>query len=160
MRVAFDGQRLYIGVTCYDSEPDGIRGKQMLRDADLGSDDRFMWAIDSFLDGRTGYYFEVNPLGQMGDGLLAQGDSGPTAAGGTVSKEWDGIWIARVRRSEIGWTAEIELPFRTINFDPGSASWGINFQRTVRRKERRERVVRARPESGTSPHDQPGASPA
>ena len=134
VRIAFDRQRLYIGVTCYDSDPGGILGKQMLRDADLGSDDRFMWAIDSFLDGRTGYYFEINPLGLMGDGLLAQGDSGPGATGGTVNRQWDGIWIARVRRSAIGWIAEIELPFRTINFDPGSASWGINFQRTVRRK--------------------------
>jgi Domain of unknown function (DUF5916) len=134
VRIAFDHQRLYLGVTCYDSEPDAIRAKQMLRDADLGSDDRFMWAIDSFLDGRTGYYFEINPAGLMGDGLIAQGDSGPTAAGGTVAKEWDGIWIARVRRGAIGWTAEIELPFRTFNFDPESARWGINFQRTVRRK--------------------------
>jgi hypothetical protein len=134
VRIAFDRQRLYLGVTCYDSEPDGIRGKQMLRDADLGSDDRFMWAIDSFLDGRTGYYFEINPVGLMGDGLIAQGDSGPTTAGGNVSKEWDGIWLARVHRGAAGWTAEIELPFRTVNFDPGSASWGINFQRTVRRK--------------------------
>ena len=42
-------------------------------------------------------------------------------------------WIGRVRRSDIGWTAEIELPFRTLNFDPDGTSWGINFQRTVRR---------------------------
>ena len=36
------------------------------------------------------------------------------------------------RRS--GWTIEIEIPFRTLNFDPNSDTWGINFQRTVRRK--------------------------
>jgi hypothetical protein len=134
VRIAFDRQRLYIGVRCYDSDPASIVGKQMLRDADLGGDDRFMWAIDSFLDGRTGYYFEINPVGLMGDGLIAQGDSGPSAAGGTVNKQWDGIWIARVRRTADGWTAEIELPFRTLNFDPGGTSWGVNFQRTVRRK--------------------------
>ena len=33
-----------------------------------------------------------------------------------------------------GWTAEIEIPFRTLNFDPNGTAWGINFQRTVRRK--------------------------
>ena len=98
MRIAFSRERLYIGVTCHDSNPAGIRGKQMLRDADLGSDDRFMWSIDTYLDGRTGYYFETNPVGALGDGLIAQGDSGPTAAGGTVNRQWDGIWIARVRR--------------------------------------------------------------
>ena len=30
--------------------------------------------------------------------------------------------------------AEIEMPFRTLNFDPNNQAWGINFQRTVRRK--------------------------
>src|SRR5690606_1490311 len=44
------------------------------------------------------------------------------------------IWTARVRRTSTGWTAEIEIPFKTLNFDPGADSWGINFQRTVRRK--------------------------
>ena len=34
----------------------------------------------------------------------------------------------------MGWTAEIEIPLQTINFDPSASSWGINFQRTIRRK--------------------------
>src|SRR6185436_993153 len=38
------------------------------------------------------------------------------------------------RHSEIGWTIEIEIPFRTLNFNPNNDTWGINFQRTVRRK--------------------------
>ena len=127
VRIAFSRERLYIGVTCHDSNPSGIRGKQMLRDADLGSDDRFMWSIDTYLNGRTGYYFETNPVGALGDGLIAQGDSGPTAAGGTVNRQWDGIWIARVVQNETGWTAEIELPFRTLNFDPTPARGASTF---------------------------------
>ena len=35
---------------------------------------------------------------------------------------------------EIGWILEMELPFQTLNFNPNSDTWGINFQRTVRRK--------------------------
>ena len=50
------------------------------------------------------------------------------------NRAWDGIWDAHVRRSEIGWTIEIEIPFRTLNFDPNAPAWGINFQRTIRRK--------------------------
>src|SRR5262249_41660774 len=50
------------------------------------------------------------------------------------NRQWDGIWNARVNRSDIGWTIEIEIPFRTLNFNPTSETWGINFQRTVRRK--------------------------
>ncbi|MBI4484865.1 MAG: hypothetical protein HY655_02530, partial [Acidobacteria bacterium] len=45
-----------------------------------------------------------------------------------------GIWDARATRSEIGWTLEIEVPFRTMNFNPDSDAWGINFQRTIARK--------------------------
>ena len=125
VRIAFDGETLYMGVTCFDSEPDKLIGFQRRRDQGLGSDDRFMWIIDTFLDGRTGYFFEMNPSGLMADALIGlNGDN----------RQWDGIWNARARRSEIGWTLEIELPFRTLNFDPNNDAWGINFQRTVRRK--------------------------
>jgi hypothetical protein len=73
----------------------------------------------------------------MGDGLITGplGDGGGGGDfGGQMNKSWDGIWIARVQRSSVGWTAEVEIPFKTLNFDPAADAWGINFQRTVRRK--------------------------
>ena len=125
VRIAFDGESLYLGVTCFDSEPDRWLGYERRRDQFLSSDDRFMWTIDTYLDARSGYFFEMNPSGLMADSLFGvNGDN----------RAWDGIWNARVRRSEIGWTIEIEIPFRTLNFDPNSDTWGMNFQRTVRRK--------------------------
>ena len=125
VRIAYDSKTLYLGVTCFDSEPDKLIGFQRRRDQGLGSDDRFMWIIDTFLDGRTGYFFEMNPSGLIADALI--GINGE-------NRQWDGIWNGRARRSEIGWTLEIEIPFRTLNFDPNSDTWGVNFQRTVRRK--------------------------
>ena len=133
VRVIFDQDRIIIGVTCFDSEPDRLLGNQMQRDQPFSADDRFMWSIDPFLDGRSGYFFEINPSGAMGDGLIT-GPTGGGGFGGQMNKSWDGIWIARVRRSSIGWTAEIEIPFKTLNFDPNTATWGANFQRTVKRK--------------------------
>jgi hypothetical protein len=50
------------------------------------------------------------------------------------NRQWDGIWDARARIGENGWTLEIAIPFRTLNFDPDSDTWGINFARTVQRK--------------------------
>ncbi len=125
VRLAYDANALYLGVICHDSEPDKWLGYQRRRDEFLQADDRFMWTIDTYLDGRTAYYFEMNPSGLMGDALLS---------GSTNNRQWDGIWNARVRRSEIGWTIEIQIPFRTLNFNPDLDAWGINFQRTVRRK--------------------------
>lgn len=125
VRIAFDDDALYMGVTAYDSEPDGWIAWQRRRDEGLGSDDRFQWVIDTFLDGRSGYFFEMNPSGLMADALI--GINGE-------NRQWDGIWDARHNRSEIGWTLEIKIPFRTLNFNPNTDTWGINFQRTVRRK--------------------------
>jgi len=126
VRIAFDRDNLYMGVTAHDSEPDRLLGNTMRRDETLGSDDRFMWTMDTFLDQQSGYFFEMNPWGLMADAVM-----GP---GGSNNRQWDGIWDARVARSEIGWTLEIVIPFRTLNFDPNAPAWGINFQRTVRRK--------------------------
>ncbi len=126
VRILFDGDHLYMGVICYDSEPDKLLGNTMKRDEFLGADDRFMWTIDTFLDERSGYFFEMNPSGLMADSLMG--------TGGGQSREWDGIWNAKVLRTDIGWVLEIDIPFRTLNFDPNAVAWGINFQRTIRRK--------------------------
>ena len=128
VRVAFDAGSLYIGAMLYDSEPSAIRGYQRRRDAGLGSDDRFMWILDTFLDGRSAYFFEINPQGLLGDGLLRVG------SGNSLNKSWDGIWDARVARHDTGWSAEIRIPFSTLNFSPPPVAWGISFQRTIRRR--------------------------
>ena len=41
----------------------------------------------------------------------------------------------RRARTADGWTAEIEIPFKTLRFEAGdAATWGINFSRRIRRK--------------------------
>jgi hypothetical protein len=125
VRIAISEDAFYMGVTAFDSEPDKWLGYQRRRDEFLPADDRFMWRIDTFLDERSGYFFEMNPSGLMADAVF--GVNG-------MNRAWDGIWDARVRHDDRGWTIEIEIPFRTLNFDPNNETWGINFQRTVRRK--------------------------
>ena len=70
VRIVFDGERLYMAVICYDSEPERLLGYQRRRDEPLLADDRFMWTIDTYLNSRGGYYFEINPSGLMGDELM------------------------------------------------------------------------------------------
>src|SRR5205809_7825823 len=50
VKLLYDNQNLYIGVMCFDSNPEGIIGTQMSRDADLSADDRVEILIDSFRD--------------------------------------------------------------------------------------------------------------
>ena len=126
--VIYDQNNLYIGAKFYDSDPEGIMAYQKKRDASLSGDDRFMFIIDTYRDYRTGYFFETNPAGILGDGIIG--------VGGTfnLNKSWDGIWDVRVTIDESGWSAEIVIPFQTLAFDTNDDTWGINFQRTIRRK--------------------------
>ena len=147
VRVVFDDDALYIGAILFD-DPEGIIALQKRRDGALSTDDRFQWILDTFHDGRTGYFFEVNAAGMMGDALLTATASGGGgggssssrfrraggSSGGGSSRAWDGIWEVRTHIRPDGWSLEIRIPFRTLNFDPETDTWGINFQRTIRRK--------------------------
>ena len=126
VRFVYDADTLYMGVTLFDSEPDKLTRYQMGRDGFLPADDKLQWAIDTFNDGQSAYWWEMNPSGSMADALRG--------ANNTNNRRWDGIWDARSTRSDIGWTLEIEVPFRTMNFNPNSDEWGVNFQRTIARK--------------------------
>lgn len=128
VKVLFDDNSLYIGAWLYDSDPSGIMAFQKRWDQGLRADDRFMWILDTFNDRRNAYFFEINPAGLMGDGLLTTGQ------GTNVNKSWNGIWEAKVTKNEEGWFAEIRIPFKTLDFNVDNSVWGINFQRTVRRK--------------------------
>ena len=126
VRMAYDDEKLYMGVTLFDSEPDELIYYQMGRDGFLQADDKLQWAIDTFNDGQSAYWWETNPLGSMADALRG--------ANNTNNRRWDGIWDLRTTRSDIGWTIEMEVPFRTMNFNPNTDGWGVNFQRTISRK--------------------------
>ncbi len=130
IRVVFDEDALYIGAILYD-DPEQILAFQKRRDGFLSTDDCFMWILDTFGDGRTGYFFETNAAGVMGDALITGSGGG---GGGGSGRAWDGIWQIQTEIRPDGWSLEIEIPFRTLNFDPDSDTWGINFQRTIHRK--------------------------
>jgi hypothetical protein len=61
--VAYDDNYLYIAARMYDSNPAGILAYQRRRNQSLATDDRFMFILDTFNDGRNAYFFETNPAG-------------------------------------------------------------------------------------------------
>ncbi|MGE0405769.1 MAG: DUF5916 domain-containing protein [Candidatus Korobacteraceae bacterium] len=121
-----DADNLYIGVICYDSEPEKVIGTQMGRDAVLTSDDRISVVLDTYRDRRNGFYFSTNPAGALVDGLIF--------ANGQSNAYWDGIWNVRARRTPQGWSAEFSIPFKSLNFPSGRTVWGFNFSRNIQRK--------------------------
>ena len=96
----------------------------------------------------TGYFFEMNPSGLMADSLMSvrradQPRSG-TASGTRASV-----------RSEIGWTIEIEIPFRTLNFNPERRRVGRQLPAHGAAQERGELLDGMGTQSGTAGFDTP-----
>jgi hypothetical protein len=137
IRVLVDANALYFGITCYDRTPDRIVSSQLVRDSFLDPDDNVAIVLDTFLNQRSGYFFNVNPAGARTDGQIANNAK-------TGSLEWDGIWDASTRITEDGWIAEIIIPFKTLRFKPGLKTWGLNFQRSIKRNNETVRWAGAR----------------
>ncbi len=125
--VMVDRHHLYLGVDYRDSDPAGIRATQIVRDANLDPDDRIEIVLDTFLDRRNAYFFQIGPGGSKGDGLIGNN-------GAFFEKSWDGIWRGRAVIHDEGWSAEMAIPAKTLSLKPGLDSWGFNATRHVKRK--------------------------
>jgi hypothetical protein len=126
--VLFDSANLYLGVLCFDSEPDGIRATEQRRDNELESDDIFEMVLDTLHDHRSSYLFRINPLGTLYDAtIIGEGQSS--------NENWNERWETQTSITEEGWFAEIRIPFSAVRFVPTDPiTWGINFHRTIKRK--------------------------
>src|SRR5258706_9571712 len=122
VRVLFDADNLYVGVTCRDRTPAGIVSTQLGRDADLEVDDRITIVLDPFFDHKNGFFFTVNPAGARSDGQIANNAQ-------VLSYEWDAIWDARTRITTDGWVAEIAVPSKSLRFKPDQTVLGFNIER-------------------------------
>ncbi len=126
--ITYDDKNIYFGIRCFDKEPQKIVGNEMRRDSDLSNNDYVEIIIDTFYDQRNAYYFATNSLG-------ARLDSEVKTEGAHINWDWDGIWESAARKDNMGWTAEVAIPFKTLRFKEGEdISWGINFGRYIPRK--------------------------
>ncbi len=138
VRIIYDDRFLYVGVICFDDDPEGIIVADSRRDASLDETDSFQVIFDTYHDLQNGFVFGTNPAGQEYDGQLAnEGEGGGRGASvGGFNLNWDGSWEVATRRGDFGWSAEFAIPFRTLRFAGGddAQQWGLNFRRTIRRR--------------------------
>lgn len=124
--ILYDEHNLYFGFRCHD-DPARITAKEMARDISLGNDDRVQIILDTHGDRRTAYWFQIGPRGSIGDAIVSDN-------GAFLNKEWDGLWNGRARILDLGWEAEIVIPFKTLGFDRASTQWGLKLIRHIIRK--------------------------
>ncbi|MFA7229588.1 MAG: DUF5916 domain-containing protein [Melioribacteraceae bacterium] len=128
-KIIYDDEYLYIGVICYDDEPDKIIARELKWDGFISADDNVKIIFDTFNDNRSAYWFGTNPLGSQDDALL----TGFEMNG--FNEAWNGIWEVECKILNNGWSAEFRFPFSTFKFyNQEKQIWGFNIERGIRRK--------------------------
>jgi hypothetical protein len=124
--ILYDHENIYVGMHCWD-DPSKITAKELARDVSLGEDDRVQVIFDTYLDGRSGYWFQIGPRGSIGDAIINEN-------GKDFNKSWDGLWDGKAKITATGWDSELIIPFKTLGFTKGSSTWGLKLIRHIRRK--------------------------
>jgi hypothetical protein len=124
--VVYDDDAMYIAARMYDSEPHLIAAPVIRHGQGMGSDDRLVVILDPFNTKRTGYRFETNLNAARHEALYTSVNS--------FQIEWNTIWDTATSVDGNSWIAELEIPFKSLPFDPSIDTWGFNFGRGIRRR--------------------------
>ena len=150
VRIGFDDNNLYVGIICFDSQPEAIVINHNRRDGLRPDSDFVMLLLDTFRDGQNAFIFGTSPTGIEHDAQISKagktrgGGGGPVRAGGGGAQRggssaenlnWDGVWEVRSQITDRGWESEMIIPFRSLRYKPGhNQSWGFNVARNLRRR--------------------------
>lgn len=117
---------LYIAVRAWDSEPGRVVAQSLQQGNYSPGEDSVTVMIDPFNNQRSGYAFDLTAAGVRNQAVYSN----------VTDENWDwyGIWHGAARLDDRGWTAEIEIPFKTVSFKADNDTWGLNLARWVGRK--------------------------
>ncbi len=122
--LSYDSKNLYVGWICKD-DPAKIRARVAPR-KQIDTDDRVTINIDTFLDHKHAYWFDVNPYGIQYDGRTTDGIGDDPS--------WEGLWYSEGRITETGYVVLETIPFRSMRFPRASKQvWNICLARAIQR---------------------------
>ena len=127
--ITFDDENIYVSARLWDSAPPSEWvANEMRRDASqIRNNDTFGASFDTYYDRRNGNNFFTNPLGARVD-VQHMNE-------GSANADWNPIWDVRTGRFDGGWTVEMQIPFKSLRYRPGTQQiWGVQLRRSIRRK--------------------------
>ena len=125
--VLFDDQNLYIVARLWNRQPeDQWVVTEMRRDSlETTRGEHLAVSLDTFNDGRNGFFFQTNPVGAIRDQAFTDETQ--------WNQHWNTVWSVKTGRFDGGWTAEMAIPFKSLRYaGSGPQVWGINFRRSLR----------------------------
>ena len=137
VKIAFTKDHFYLSVVCYTNQPENIIINDTRRDSPLDDMDSFIFILDTFNDNQNGYVFGTNAAGIEYDAQITKGGENiarigrfSSGAGGAFNINWDGSWVVKTKIHNDRWSAEFEIPFKTLRYkSEKTQEWGVNFQR-------------------------------
>lgn len=125
IKVLYNDKTLYIGVTCFDPEPDKIVRRMARRDREVATD-----AIELDIDSRNNhngaYMFRLTAAGTRIDAQVYNEFN--------ENKEWDALWEGKAALFKGGWMAEIAIPFSELRFTTkADMTFGFELRRDIER---------------------------
>lgn len=124
IRVLYDSDALYIGVTAYMPPSMPTRAFELTRDSfNVFNDDAISVKIDVRLDQRTTIGFVTTPAGTQVDYVAVENGDG-------FRREFDAIWTVGTQTHEDRWTAEFRLPFVALGLPGHEGDRILGFQIT------------------------------
>ncbi len=124
--VVYTKDALYVAAKFHDREPDKIGARILMHGDWSDGEDSVTVLVDPMNQGRSGYMFDMTPNGVRNEALFENVT--------TVNWNWRGIWHGVTQIVDDGWVAELEIPFKTLSFDPDNDVWGFNVGRYIGRK--------------------------
>lgn len=125
IRMLYDEQFLYVGITCYSAGSDYII-PSLKRDYNFPGNDNITLLLDTYNDKTNAFVFGLNPYGVQREALISGGGRGFD----DFDDSWDNKWYGDSKREEGYWTAEFAIPFSTLRFQEGSTQWRFNCYRS------------------------------
>jgi len=126
VKILYDDNAVYLGIWCYDNEPEKII-RQLTRRDRYTESDMVAVRIDSYHDHQTAYYFSVNAAGVLRDVLIYNNYCDDDS--------WDAVWQAEAKIQSWGWSVEYAIPYSALRFSRSPQfTWGLDFSRYIPRK--------------------------
>ena len=111
IRFVYDANALFVGARMYNKAgPAAIQAPLGRRDQ-VDQAEYVLVALDTYLDKRTAYCFGVTASGVRLDHYHSSDSENDTDDG------FDPVWEARTQIDELGWSAELWIPFSQLRFN-------------------------------------------
>ena len=121
--IAYDDAGLYVAFRCVDANPESMVAREI--------------RPGSFFDGEDTVGVRINPFGTRSDDgrsrftiNLLNTQSEEISGGRASKREWRGEWFSATKRLPNGWSAEILIPWKVLNYPAGERlTMDLNLER-------------------------------